>query len=117
MFAKLIAGALIQDKGRKALRSMHIRACWHAIYRLNRARKFKANDFNDVEHAAAGVGYCAAIFTEISLATALTQSPVNLDREFGCLITHDMERAEGSFAANYNGAPPARSVLNNRNCS
>jgi hypothetical protein len=94
-YINLVAGALVQDKARRALRSMHVRAALHAIIRLNRSRTFKANDLADIEHAAAGVSYCRAFFTEASLRTALTQPPVKLDQFYGCLVTSDIEEASG----------------------
>jgi hypothetical protein len=93
-WAKLIAGGLIQGKARQALRSMHVRACWHAMFRLNRQRRFKQNDFTDIEHAAAGVSYCRAFFSERSLVTVLTQPPVCLDQLYRCVITSDLGTAE-----------------------
>lgn len=92
--AKFIASSLIENTARQALRSMHTRAAWHAIFRLNHARAFKANDFLDIEHAASAVGYCKAFFTERSLATALTQPPVGLDRLYGCFITSSLSEAK-----------------------
>jgi hypothetical protein len=93
-WSMLLFGALVQDKGRHALRSMHVRAAWHAIARRNKGRAFKPNDFIDIEHAASGVGYCGAFFSESSLCTALTQPPVSLDRLYGCYITNDFVAAE-----------------------
>jgi hypothetical protein len=92
-YVKLVALGLIQDKSRHALRSMHVRAGLHAIIRLNRGRAFKANDLPDIEHAAAGVSYCRAFFTEGSLRTALTQPPLKLDQFYQCAITNDIDEA------------------------
>lgn len=93
-WSRFIAGGLISSKALQALRSMHVRASWHAIFRRNKGRMFKPNDFTDIEHAAAGVGYCGAFFSEGSLVTAMTQPPVCLDDLYGCFITRDVHEAE-----------------------
>lgn len=94
-----VGNLLLLGKARQALRSMHVRASLHAIIRLNKGRKFKPNDLPDIEHAVVGVGYCRAFFTEGSLATALGQKPLELDRLYGCLVTNDVERALRFVAA------------------
>lgn len=95
----VIGNLLIMNKGRQALRSLHVRASLHAVIRLNKGRRFRANDLHDIEHAVAGVGYCRAMFTEASLATALKQSPLTLNRLYNCRVISDVEEATRFVAA------------------
>jgi hypothetical protein len=89
----VIGNALVLDKGRQSLRSAHIRASLHAIIRHNRARRFRANDIFDIEHAVGGIGYGRAFFTEKSMCAAATQPPLSLDRLYDCFVTSDVEAA------------------------
>ncbi|MEJ0024940.1 MAG: hypothetical protein WDN01_02835 [Rhizomicrobium sp.] len=88
----LFAG-FAQERTRTALRTVHIQTCLHADLRLNKRRKFVANDFYDFNHAAAALGYCDAFFTEGSLRAMVTAKHVALDKRYGCRVTDDVEEA------------------------
>lgn len=81
------------DRGRATLRTLHIQTSLHAAVRWNKGQKFKANDFFDIQHAAAAVGYCDAFFTERSLATVLTRSDLALDKFYDCTVESNPEAA------------------------
>lgn len=89
----MVANALAHGAARQVLRTGHVYASLHAVLRLDKQRKRKPGDLLDVEHAAAGTGYCRAFFTEGPLATTLTQPPLQLDQLYECLVTNDPERA------------------------
>ena len=81
------------DKGKATLRTLHIETSIYAALRWNKGQKFKANDFFDIQHAGAAVGYCDAFFTERSLANVLTRSDLGLDILYGCTVVSNPEAA------------------------
>lgn len=89
----VFANVMTLGKAQNALRCLHIIASIHAIFRLDAKRKFKKNDLLDIQHAAAGVGYCSAMFTERSLSSSLRQKPLTLDSLYRCMITSDVQQA------------------------
>lgn len=89
----LLVGAMNTDKGKATLRTLHIETSIHAALRWNKGQKFKANDFFDIQHAGAAVGYCDAFFTERSLANVLTRSDLGLDILYGCTVVSNPEAA------------------------
>lgn len=82
----LLVGSMGSSKGKATLRTLHIETSIHAAVRWNKGQKFKANDFFDIQHAAAAVGYCDAFFTERSLANVLTRSDLALDKLYDCTV-------------------------------
>lgn len=90
---RFLVGAMNSDKGKVALRTLHIKTSIYAALRWNKGQKLKANDFFDIHHAAAAVGYCDAFFTERSLATVLTRSDLALDKCYGCAVEFNPEAA------------------------
>lgn len=89
----LLVGAMNSDQGKATLRTLHIETSIHAAVRWNKGQKFKANDFFDLQHAAAAVGYCDAFFTERSLATLLTRRDLSLDKLYDCAVEFSPEAA------------------------
>ena len=89
----LLVGAMKSDQGKATLRTLHIQTSIHAAVRWNKGQKFKANDFFDIQHAAAAVGYCDAFFTERSLANVLTRSDLALDKLYDCTVEFNPEAA------------------------
>lgn len=89
----LLVGAMSSGKGKATLRTLHINTSIHAAVRWNKGQKFKANDFFDMQHAAAAVGYCDAFFTERSLANVLTRSDLALDKLYDCAVVFTPEAA------------------------
>ena len=82
----LLVGSMGSSKGKATLRTLHIETSIHAAVRWNKGQNFKANDFFDIQHAAAAVGYCDAFFTERSLANVLTRSDLALDKLYNCTV-------------------------------
>lgn len=89
----LLVGAMSSDKGKTTLRTLHIKTSIYAAVRWSKGQKLKANDFFDIQHAAAAVGYCDAFFTERSLANLLTRSDLALDKLYDCTVAFDPEAA------------------------
>lgn len=92
----LIAHALSADKGdtRLVLRSLHIHAALHAAHRWDKQRRFSGNDIPDLQHAAAGLAYCGAFFTENPLRSRIQQKHVALDRLYDCSVLSSLAEAE-----------------------
>jgi hypothetical protein len=89
----LLFAGFAQARTRTALRTVHIQTCLHADLRLNKRRKFAANDFYDFNHAAAALGYCDAFFTEGPLCAMVTAKHFALDTLYGCRVTADVGEA------------------------
>ncbi|WP_459557629.1 hypothetical protein [Lacunimicrobium album] len=69
--------------------SLHIPSALHAMIRLQKERKYKKNDFHDIQHATNAVGYCDAFFTETSLRHLLTSKYLMAETEYGCKVLSD----------------------------
>lgn len=93
IFANVVGNVQLLGKSRLSLRSFHIRASLYSIIRINKDRRFKPNDYFDIEHAISGVGYCSAFFSEGSLTTALTQNPLKLNKLYDCRVTNSYTEA------------------------
>jgi len=88
-----LRAVMVKPQAQLALRTMHIKVCFHAHVRWNKKRQFEANDFYDINHAAAALGYCDAFFTERSLADFARRSNTRLTDINGCRVTHRIEEA------------------------
>ncbi|MEW5425241.1 hypothetical protein [Amorphus sp. 3PC139-8] len=89
----LMAAALEQGKAQDQLRTMHILASLHASLRWNKGQKFVSNGIFDFHHATAALAYCDAFFTEGPLCAMIKQKHLQLDKQFGCHVTADIEDA------------------------
>lgn len=92
-YKDLMVLALEKGKAQKQLRTMHILASLHASLRWNKGQKFVSNDIFDFHHAAAALAYCDAFFTESPLSTMIRQNHLQLDIQFECHVTADIEDA------------------------
>lgn len=77
--ARLIVAAMSRNRELPDLPYFRICASAHAVIRLNKDRKFQPNDWLDILHATAALPYCDIFGTERSLATLLTQRPLQFD--------------------------------------
>jgi predicted DNA-binding ribbon-helix-helix protein len=75
-----------QPEARLQLRTLYIEACLHAAVRWNKTQRFTGNDLYDFNHASAGLGYCAAFFTDDPLRHLVASNNIALDRLFGCHV-------------------------------
>jgi hypothetical protein len=87
----LMAKALIDDRSRHFLRSLHIQAACHAAVRWNRGQKLSANTLVDFHHATAALAYCDAFLCDRPMAAFLTAGLINLDQEMGCFVASTAE--------------------------
>ena len=58
----------------------------HAAVRMDRRRRFVANDYIDFRHAQAAVPYCNYFFTENNLRHLLNINTLSYDKEYNCEI-------------------------------
>ena len=61
-------------------------AMCHAAVRMDKRRKFDGHDLVDIHHAACGIPYHDAVFTETPLRVLVTAGNVALDRTFNCTV-------------------------------
>jgi hypothetical protein len=86
-----LVGALDTERGRKAIRSLHIKSLLHAAVRWNKKQALKPNDLFDFDHAAAAIGYCDAFFTDGPLRAMLSRRDLGLTEDFGCFVTSEID--------------------------
>ncbi|WP_417687962.1 hypothetical protein [Roseibium sp.] len=92
-YKNLMALALEKGKAQKELRTMHILASLHASLRWNKGQKVVSNGIFDFHHATAALAYCDAFFSEGPLCTMIQQKHLQLDKQFECYVTPDIEDA------------------------
>jgi hypothetical protein len=89
----LLAIALVKNRARGALRTMHILASLHASFRWDKHRQFDGNDLYDFSHAAAALAYCDAFFTERPLCAMIKQPNIALNKLYDCHVVADVDDA------------------------
>lgn len=85
-----LVGALDTERGRKAMRSLHINSLLHAAVRWNKKQALKPNDLFDFDHAVAAIGYCDGFFTDGPLRAMLSRRDLGLKEDFGCFVSSDV---------------------------
>ena len=80
----VLRAAIAKREGRRALRTAHLGAAFHAAVRWNSGRQLTANDLPDLHHAQAGMGYCDAFFTDAPTRNLVQQNNLALAEDFGC---------------------------------
>ena len=93
MCRNLLYHAFKKPETKVALRSLHVGAAIHAVMRWDKARKFKPNDYYDIEHATAALSYCDAFLTEGPLHHLVTQPQINLEVVNSCRVFSDIQAA------------------------
>ncbi len=93
MCCNLLYQAFKKPEAKKILRCIHIGASIHAAMRWDKNRKFRANDYDDFEHATAALSYCDSFFTEAPLHHLLTRSHIHLEDVNGCLVFSNVRAA------------------------
>jgi hypothetical protein len=68
---------------------VHISSGLHAAVRLDRNRKYKANDFEDFRHAVVALPYYDIFCTEKSLRHLLCHQPLQYDQAYGTRVVSD----------------------------
>ncbi len=85
--------AIKKPKGKSIARTLHIETSLHAALRVDKARRFKPNDFWDFHHASAAIGYCDAFFTEGPLRELCGQKSLGFDKISDCVVVSEPEMA------------------------
>jgi len=88
---RIIYNAFKLNKIDKELPFIHVQAAINAFVRYNKQQRFKVNDLNDISHAAWGLPYCHAFFTERRLASWICNAPLNLQQIYGTSVYHQEE--------------------------
>jgi hypothetical protein len=78
---------------KRALRTLHLEALFHAAMRWNRTQKIVANDLYDFHHAEAALGYCDVFLTDGPMHTLLNQGHLAIQRDFSCHIISSLGEA------------------------
>ena len=82
----LLYSGFATDKLPLDLPCFHIESAIHAAIRIDKTRKYKANDLLDFEHAVMAVPYYDYFFTEASLAHFVTHPPLTFDKLYGATV-------------------------------
>jgi hypothetical protein len=82
----LLCAAIAKPDGRRALRTAHLQATFHAAVRWNRTKRLKANDLPDFLHAQAGIGYCDALLTDGPTKHLADQKNLRIGDDFPCMV-------------------------------
>lgn len=64
----------------------------HALIRYDRNRKYRINDFFDIDHCSMAIGYYDYFFTERSFFHVVTDGLAQLDTTFNTICCRDYER-------------------------
>lgn len=88
MMQNMICYVFKQKKVGKELPYIHVQAAIYAFIRYNKEQRFKKNDLADIAHAAWGLPYCNAFFTEKRLATWISKPPINLKKIYGTSVLY-----------------------------
>lgn len=80
-------------KQRDNLPSIHVGAALRAAIWWDKTRKFKQNDFLDIEHAQAAIPYCDFFFTEKNIQRFVTSGHLRLEEKFDCNTASDPSAA------------------------
>jgi hypothetical protein len=99
-----LVAALETARGRRVIRSLHVKTLLHAAVRWNKGQALKPNDLFDFDHAAAAIAYCDAFFTERPLKAMLSRGDLGLMEGFGCFVSSEMDECQRYLEAKL-GAP------------
>lgn len=86
IWTKMLATVLCHERHKSTLSSLHISTCLHASVRWNKAQQFRANDFEDFQHACSALAYCDLFLTERRLMAMVTANHLALDRQYSCKV-------------------------------
>jgi hypothetical protein len=94
LWKSAIYQAVKKETGKQNLRSMHVGASLHAVFRWDKGRKFTGNEIYDFQHAAAALAHCKAFFTDHPLQTTIvTNRKVALDQRYNCHVVSNVRDA------------------------
>ncbi len=93
MFANLIYHAFKLGKIRNQLPTFDIEAGINAQIIHDSKRRYKENDFYDVNHAIAALPYCDMFFTEKNLKAFLTRKNLSYANKYNCVVVSEIDDA------------------------
>jgi hypothetical protein len=71
--------------------SLQVRAGLNAAIKLDKNRRFKQNDWHDINHAIAALVYADYFFTEKSLSHLIKSKPLSFDKVYNCVVESKVE--------------------------
>lgn len=86
LLSNAIYNAFDQNKIGKELPFIRIMSGLHAYVRYNRDQRYKVNDLPDFSHAACGLPYCDAFFTEKPLHDWICNNLLKLNEVYGTKV-------------------------------
>jgi hypothetical protein len=84
---------LYSSQAPQRMPTIHVNTSIHAFVRWNIGQQWEQNDFTDIRHAAAALGYCDAFFTERSLTGWLRHGELQLDKRYSCEVVYKVADA------------------------
>lgn len=84
---------IVKQPVKKALRTLHLCALFHAAVRWNRTQKITANDLYDFHHAEAALSYCDVFLTDRPMHVLLTQRHLGIVKDFSCKVISSHKEA------------------------
>jgi hypothetical protein len=99
MIGDMIYQCFRYNKLTKELPSLWIDAGFHAAFRWDENRKFKANDMPDFRHAVAAIPYCDFFLTEHSLKHLISDKRLRLETLYPCKTFSDASLAAEALAS------------------
>ncbi len=76
----------------------------HSLLRNDTSRKYKVNDFFDIEHCAVALGYYDCLFTERSFHSLVTHKLTSLDKRFKLICEKNYDNANNVLLKLINNA-------------
>lgn len=89
----VLFAVLRRSPTKQHLRTLHIYVYLHAYIRWDKVQRLNSNDLFDFRHAAAGLGYCSAFFTDKAVQAVVTARHVALDKMMDCRVIADFAEA------------------------
>jgi hypothetical protein len=95
----LIHAGVTKPQFSQFLPTMRTMASLHAAIRWDKKRKFKKNDFLDIQHAAGAQSYCDVFLTEGPLKALMASKNISLPRQGACTIAAETNEAIAALRA------------------
>ena len=92
-FANLVYHAFRLGKVGNQLATFDVEAGINAQILYDRKRKYKRNDFYDINHAVAALPYCDMFLTEKNLKSFVTRKNLKYDKKYGCKVLSGIEES------------------------
>lgn len=94
-----IHAGVTKPKFSQFLPTMRTMVSLHAAMRWDKKRKFKKNDFLDIQHAAGAQSYCDVFLTERPLKALMESQNISLPRPGACTVAAETDEAIAALRA------------------